>query len=245
MKTLSARALAVLLLSTAGPSYAGQSPYAASAADVPVSSRPRLRSRAVFQYRDRRRSRQQQAGRLHPTGRSSTWNLSPLYRGQVLVHGMGFSPDHHTLAVVAIGSNAVIFIATSTNTVKHVTYVGRSPHEAFFTPDGSEVWVTIRGENYVSVIDSATYYRESPDHRPERPGNADILAGWTVRIHLFFVYTGDGDCVSAGIERSLAMYARRVHFVQISRRRLMESKSGLRSRTPAKSKSLTRGRRSR
>ena len=25
-------------------------------------------------------------------------NLSPLYRGQVLVHGMGFSPDHSTLA---------------------------------------------------------------------------------------------------------------------------------------------------
>ncbi len=27
-------------------------------------------------------------------------NFSPLYKGQVLVHGMGFSPDHHTLAVV-------------------------------------------------------------------------------------------------------------------------------------------------
>jgi len=32
-------------------------------------------------------------------------NLSPLYKGQVLVHGMGFSPDHKTLAVVSIGSN--------------------------------------------------------------------------------------------------------------------------------------------
>ena len=30
--------------------------------------------------------------------------------------------------------------------VKHTTYVGRSPHEAFFTPDGKEVWVTVRGE---------------------------------------------------------------------------------------------------
>src|SRR5262249_8235977 len=28
--------------------------------------------------------------------------LSPLYRGQLLVHGLGFSPDHRTLAVVAI-----------------------------------------------------------------------------------------------------------------------------------------------
>jgi DNA-binding beta-propeller fold protein YncE len=54
------------------------------------------------------------------------------------VHGLGFSPDHRTIAVVAIGSNAVNFIDTAANTVKHVTYVGRSPHEAFFTPDGKE-----------------------------------------------------------------------------------------------------------
>src|SRR5258708_7132304 len=78
-------------------------------------------------------------------------NFSPLYKGQVLVHGMGYSPDHHTLAVVSIGSNSVTFIDTATNAVKHVTYVGRSPHEAFFTPDGKEVWVTVRGENYISV----------------------------------------------------------------------------------------------
>jgi YVTN family beta-propeller protein len=37
--------------------------------------------------------------------------------------------------------------------VKGTIYVGRSPHEAFFTKDGAELWVTVRGENYVSVID--------------------------------------------------------------------------------------------
>ena len=79
--------------------------------------------------------------------------LSPLYRGQLLVHGMGFSPDHKTLAVVSIGSNSVTFINTATNKVKGVVYIGRSPHEAFFTPDGRELWTTVRGENYVSVID--------------------------------------------------------------------------------------------
>jgi YVTN family beta-propeller protein len=41
--------------------------------------------------------------------------------------------------------------------VRHTTYVGRSPHEAFFTPDGKEVWVTVRGENYVSVLDATRY----------------------------------------------------------------------------------------
>jgi YVTN family beta-propeller protein len=59
-------------------------------------------------------------------------NFSPLYKGHVLVHGLGFSPDGRTLAMVSIGSNSVTWIDTATNAVKHTTYVGRSPHEAFF-----------------------------------------------------------------------------------------------------------------
>ena len=79
--------------------------------------------------------------------------LSPLYRGQLLVHGLGFSPDHKTLAVVSIGSNSVTIIDTTTNKIKGVVYIGRSPHEAFFTPDGKQIWAVVRGEDYVSVID--------------------------------------------------------------------------------------------
>ncbi len=79
--------------------------------------------------------------------------LLPLYRGELLVHGLGFSPDHKTLDVVSIGSNSVTLIDTETNLIKGKIYVGRSPHEAFFRPDGRELWVTVRGENYVSVID--------------------------------------------------------------------------------------------
>jgi YVTN family beta-propeller protein len=79
--------------------------------------------------------------------------LSPLYKGQLLVHGLGYSPDSRTLAVVSIASNAVTLIDTATNKVKGTVYVGRSPHEAFFTTDGQELWVTVRGENYISVID--------------------------------------------------------------------------------------------
>src|SRR5215468_7109646 len=79
--------------------------------------------------------------------------LSPLYKGQLLVHGLGYSYDSKTLAVVSVGSNSVTLIDTAINKIKGVIYVGRSPHEAFFTPDGHELWVTVRGENYVSVID--------------------------------------------------------------------------------------------
>jgi YVTN family beta-propeller protein len=79
--------------------------------------------------------------------------LSPLYRGQLLVHGLGYSPDGKTLAVVSIASNSVTLIYTANNQVKKIIYVGRAPHEAFFTPDGRELWVTVRGEDYISVID--------------------------------------------------------------------------------------------
>src|SRR3982751_1468757 len=97
-------------------------------------------------------------------------NLSPLYRGQLLSHGMGFSPDHKTLAVVSIGSHSITCIDTATNTVKHTTYVGRSPHEAFFRPDGKEVWVTVRGQDYVAVLDGKTYSEIGRITVPNGPG---------------------------------------------------------------------------
>ena len=81
--------------------------------------------------------------------------LSPLYRGEVNVHGLGFSPDHRTLVAVSTVTNSVTFIDTATNKVKGIAYIGRNPHEAFFTPDGKQVWATVRGEDYLSVLDPA------------------------------------------------------------------------------------------
>src|ERR1700716_931753 len=83
---------------------------------------------------------------------------------------MGFSPDHKTIAVVSIGSNSVTFIDTATNAVKHTTYVGRSPHEAFFTPDGKEVWVTVRGADYVAVLAGQSFEEKSRIKAPAVPG---------------------------------------------------------------------------
>lgn len=97
-------------------------------------------------------------------------NLSPLYKGQLLVHGMGFSPDGRTLAVISIGSNSVTFIDTATNAVKHTTYVGRSPHEAFFRPDGREVWVSVRGEDYIAVLDGSSFKETGRITVPNGPG---------------------------------------------------------------------------
>jgi YVTN family beta-propeller protein len=93
-------------------------------------------------------------GSIHP-GENVPAALSPPYRGELLVHGLGFSPDHKTLDVVSIGSNSVTLIDTQANTGKGKIYVGRSPHEAFFRPDGRDLWIAVRGEDYVSVIDPA------------------------------------------------------------------------------------------
>jgi YVTN family beta-propeller protein len=153
------------------PTLAGQAPFAASAPDIPISHQDRVY--AAEQYSNTVSVTDPASNKLLGVirlGEPSPSSLSPLYVGQLLVHGMGFSPDRHTLAVVAIGSNAVNFIDTETNTVKHVTYVGRSPHEAFFTHDGSEVWVTVRGENYVDVLDGTTYEEKARITVPNGPG---------------------------------------------------------------------------
>src|ERR1700736_5197032 len=150
---------------------AGQAPAAASDPDIPISHQDRVYS--AEQYSNTVSVTDPVDNKLLGTirlGDPLPANLSPLYKGQLLVHGMGFSPDHRTIAVVAIGSNAVIFIDTATNSVKHITYVGRSPHEAFFTMDGTEVWVVIRGENYVSVLDGTTYEEKKQITVPNGPG---------------------------------------------------------------------------
>ncbi|CAG4903518.1 YncE family protein [Paraburkholderia saeva] len=163
--------LTAAAVATAQFAWAGQAPGALADADVPVSHHDRVYAAEQFSntvsVTDPVDNKLIGVIRL---GDPSPGNFSPLYKGQVLVHGMGFSPDHRTLAVVSIGSNSVTFIDTQTNAVKHTTYVGRSPHEAFFTPDGSEVWVTVRGENYVSVLDAKTYEEKTRIIVPAGPG---------------------------------------------------------------------------
>jgi YVTN family beta-propeller protein len=145
-------------LATIAPAFAGQAPGAATDPDIAISHRDRVYAAEQFSntvsVTDPVDNKLLGVIRL---GDPQPGNFSPLYKGQVLVHGIGYAPDHKTLAVVSIGSNSVTFIDTATNAVKHTTYVGRSPHEAFFTPDGKELWVTVRGEDYVAVLDGTSF----------------------------------------------------------------------------------------
>jgi YVTN family beta-propeller protein len=163
--------LAAVVTLIAPFALAGQAPFAASAPDIPISHHDRFYTAdqfsntvSVIDPADNRLLG------LIKLGDPTPANLSPLYRGQLLVHGMGFSPDHRTLAVVSIGSNSVTFLDTTANSVRATTYVGRSPHEAFFTPDGAEVWVSVRGENYIAVLDGHTYREKTRISVPNGPG---------------------------------------------------------------------------
>src|SRR6476620_6146952 len=98
---------AVLLLTTVltGARYAvaGQAPSAASDPDIPISHQDRVYS--AEQYSNTVSVTDPVDNKLLGTirlGDPLPANLSPLYKGRLLVHGMGFSPDHRTIAVVAL-----------------------------------------------------------------------------------------------------------------------------------------------
>jgi YVTN family beta-propeller protein len=109
------RLLASAMVACAAPAFAGQAPFGAAVPDVPVTSRDRVYAAEQFSntvsVTDPATNKLVGAIRL---GDPQPGNFSPLYRGQVLVHGMGFSPDRKTIAVVSVGSNSVTFIDTAT-----------------------------------------------------------------------------------------------------------------------------------
>lgn len=169
MRRVGVLTTALLVTCAHVPAAAQQAPW--TRPNVPVSHRDRVY--AAEQFSNTVSVTDPADGRLLGVirlGDTQPANFSPLYKGQVLVHGLGYSPDGKTLAVVSIGSNSVTWIDTATNAVKHTTYVGRSPHEAFFTPDGRELWVTVRGEDYVSVLDPVSYEEKARLKTPGGPG---------------------------------------------------------------------------
>src|ERR1700739_285043 len=123
--------LAVLLVATGLVSVryvlSGQAPAAASDPDIPISHQDRVYS--AEQYSNTVSVTDPVDNKLLGTirlGDPTPASLSPLYKGQLLVHGMGFSPDHRTIAVVAIGSNLVNFFLTPAHNVIN-THIFASP----------------------------------------------------------------------------------------------------------------------
>src|SRR5215472_12721982 len=116
--------LTVLLAATALVSiqsaWAGQAPGAANAPDIAISHKDRFYTSDQFSNTvsviDPVDNKLLGLTRL---GDTTPANLSPLYSGELLVHGMGVWPDQRTLAVISSGSKSVRFIDTATNGSKH------------------------------------------------------------------------------------------------------------------------------
>src|SRR5215475_11418977 len=93
---------AAAILCAPASGLAGQAPGSASAPDIPISHRDRVYAAEQFSntvsVTDPASNTLLGVIRL---GDPQPGNFSPLYHGQVLVHGLGFSPDKKTLAVVS------------------------------------------------------------------------------------------------------------------------------------------------
>lgn len=95
----------------------------------------------------------------------------PLYHGAINIHGAAPSPDNRLLACTGRGTSNVYLIDLETMKIIGNTpnpaagdqtnperltsgvLVGREPHEPTFSRSGKELWVTIRGENRVAILD--------------------------------------------------------------------------------------------
>jgi YVTN family beta-propeller protein len=105
----------------------------------------------------------------------------PLYHGAISIHGAAPSPDNTLIATTGRGSSNVYLIDTRTKKVigsrpnpqaKGDTnpellsggiLVGREPHEPTFTRNGRELWVTLRGEGRIAIVDVAAAREGRPD----------------------------------------------------------------------------------
>jgi YVTN family beta-propeller protein len=118
----------------------------------------------------------------------------PLYHGAIDIHGAAPSPDSSLIATTGRGTSNVYLIdagslrvigntpnaqASDTTNKEHITtglLVGREPHEPTFSRNGTELWVTVRGEGRIAIFDVAAAKAGQPTERALR-GYFDTING--------------------------------------------------------------------
>ena len=96
----------------------------------------------------------------------------PLYHGCIDAHGAVPSPDSRVLATSGRGTSNIYLIdavnkqvigntpnpqagpTTNAERISSGILVGREPHEPTFTRNGKEIWVTLRGEDRIAILDA-------------------------------------------------------------------------------------------
>ncbi|HLE43692.1 MAG TPA: YncE family protein [Methylomirabilota bacterium] len=103
----------------------------------------------------------------------------PLYHGAIAIHGAVPSPDGRLLATTGRGTSNVYLSDTvvkrvvgngpnpqagPTTNAERLTsgvLVGREPHEPTFSRNGRELWVAVRGEDRIAILDVEAAVKES------------------------------------------------------------------------------------
>ena len=103
----------------------------------------------------------------------------PLYHGAIAIHGVVPSPDGKLLATSGRGTSNIYLIdtvakrvvgntanpqASPTTNAERITsgiLVGREPHEPTFTRNGKEIWVAVRGEDRIAILETESAIKES------------------------------------------------------------------------------------
>lgn len=103
----------------------------------------------------------------------------PLYHGCIDAHGAVPSPDGRMLATSGRGSSNIYLIdavkkrvignaanpfASETTNPERISsglLLGREPHEPTFTRNGKELWVTLRGEDRIAILDVERAMRQA------------------------------------------------------------------------------------
>lgn len=121
----------------------------------------------------------------------------PLYHGAISIHGAVPNPDSTLVATTGRGTSNLYLVDTATRRVvgnrpnpqasdqtnaERLTsgiFVGREPHEPTFTRNGRELWVTVRGEDRIAVLDVGKAREEAAGARPGHAirGFIDTLPG--------------------------------------------------------------------
>ena len=114
----------------------------------------------------------------------------PLYHGCIDAHGAVPSPDGKLLATSGRGSSNIYLIdaaerrvigntpnpfagpATNPERLSSGLLLGREPHEPTFTRNGRELWVTLRGEDRIAILDVARAVRQL--RGADAPGSSAI-----------------------------------------------------------------------
>ncbi len=116
----------------------------------------------------------------------------PLYHGAIAIHGAAPSPDNRWLATTGRGTSNVYLIdtrakrvvgnapnpqagpTTNAERLSSGVLVGREPHEPTFTRNAKELWVAVRGEDRIAIMDVDTAVKESGGEPGPRRSYATI-----------------------------------------------------------------------